>query len=107
MSCDTVIVESVVLPVRPGSEGSFEAAFATAELLITRAAGYVSHTLRRGIEHPSTYLLSVEWESVDAHEQGFRGNADYQEWKRLLHHFYEPAPLVFHYGAPVGQNPAR
>jgi len=101
MSLDSSIVESVVLPVRPGFEGAFEAAFATAERLISRADGYVSHTLRRGIEHSSTYLLSVVWESVDAHEQGFRGSEDYQEWTRLLHHFYEPLPQVFHYGADL------
>lgn len=97
-----MILESVVLPVRPGNEGEFEAAFAEAERLIRRAKGYVSHTLRRGVEHPSTYLLSVEWESVEAHEVGFRGSADYQEWKRLLHHFYEPVPQVSHYGPSVG-----
>ncbi|WP_430868160.1 antibiotic biosynthesis monooxygenase family protein [Demequina aurantiaca] len=101
MSPDSRIVESVVLPVRPGFEGSFEAAFATAEPLIMRADGYISHTLRRGIENPATYLLSVEWESVEAHEQGFRGSDDYREWTLLLHHFYEPLPQVLHYGAPM------
>jgi len=24
--------------------------------------------------------------------------AQYQEWKRLLHHFYDPFPTVPHYG---------
>jgi heme-degrading monooxygenase HmoA len=96
-----VFLECVVLPVRQGVEAEFEAAFAEAEPLIARQVGYVSHTLRRGVEHPSTYLLSVEWESVEAHEVGFRGSADYQEWKRLLHHFYEPVPIVLHYGPPM------
>jgi len=98
MSPDSTILESVVLLVREGFETEFEAAFHAAEPLITRAAGYHFHTLRRGIENPSTYLLSVEWESVDAHELGFRSSGDYQEWKRLLHHFYEPVPQVLHYG---------
>lgn len=93
-----MVLESVVLPVRAGSTDDFEAAFVLAEPLIRRADGYISHTLRRGIEHSATYLLSVEWESVEAHEVGFRGSTDYQEWKRLLHHFYEPVPRVLHYG---------
>ncbi|WP_062210695.1 antibiotic biosynthesis monooxygenase family protein [Demequina oxidasica] len=92
-----MILESVVLPIRPGSEEDFEAAFARAEPLIVCQAGYVAHSLRRGVEQPSTYLLSVEWETVEAHEVGFRGSADYQEWKRLLHHFYITLPQVFHY----------
>jgi heme-degrading monooxygenase HmoA len=96
-----VIVESVVLPVIPGRESEFEAAFAQAAPLIARQAGYGGHTLRRGLEHPSTYLLTVEWESVAAHEDEFRASADYQERKRLLHGFYEPFPTVLHYGEPL------
>ena len=97
-----MIVESVVLPVIPGREAEFEAAFATAAPLIARQPGYGGHTLRRGVERPSTYLLTVEWETVAHHEDGFRASADYQEWKRLLHHFYEPFPTVEHYGEPLG-----
>jgi heme-degrading monooxygenase HmoA len=42
-------------------------------------------------------LLLVEWESLEAHTQGFRGSAAYEEWRRLLHHFYEPFPVVEHF----------
>ncbi|GIG53981.1 antibiotic biosynthesis monooxygenase family protein [Demequina activiva] len=96
-----MIVESVVLPVMPGREADFEQAFAQAAPLIERQPGYGGHTLRRGIEHPSTYLLTVHWENVAAHEDGFRASSDYQQWKRLLHGFYEPFPTVLHYGAEV------
>ena len=92
------IVESVVLPVRSGLEDEFEAAFGEASAVIARQPGYLAHTLRRGVEHPSSYLLTVRWTSVDAHEIGFRGSEDYQEWKRLLHRFYDPFPTVLHYG---------
>ncbi|WP_234986530.1 antibiotic biosynthesis monooxygenase [Demequina sp. NBRC 110055] len=94
----TDIVESVVLPVRPGMEAEFESTFREASALISRQPGYLGHSLRRGVEHPSTYLLTVTWTDVDAHEVGFRGSADYQEWKRLLHCFYDPFPVVLHYG---------
>jgi heme-degrading monooxygenase HmoA len=43
------------------------------------------------------YLLLVGWDSVAAHEEGFRQSAGYQEWKRLLHHFYQPFPVVEHF----------
>ncbi|WNM24709.1 ASCH domain-containing protein [Demequina capsici] len=93
-----MIVESVVLPVKPGFEPGFERAFHAAEPLIARQPGYVSHSLRRGVEEESTYLLTVEWETVEDHEVGFRESPDYQEWKALLHPFYEPVPEVLHYG---------
>jgi len=34
-----------------------------------------------------------------AHTVGFRGSPQYQDWKRLLHHFYDPFPTVEHYEA--------
>ena len=98
---DAPFVEAVVLPVRPGMEAEFELAFASAQTILARAKGYRGHTLRRGVEHPSTYLLTVGWDTVEDHEQGFRGSADYAEWSTLLHRFYEPFPVVLHYGADL------
>ena len=92
-----MVTESVVLRVLPGREADYEAAFRIAEPLLARQAGHRSHSLKRGIEDPSTYLLTVEWDSVDDHERGFRGSVDYQEWRRLLHPFYVELPPVPHY----------
>jgi hypothetical protein len=38
---------------------------------------------------------------VEAHTVGFRQSAQYQQWRELLHHFYEPFPTVQHYGKPL------
>ncbi len=46
---------------------------------------------------PSTYLLLVQWHRLEDHTEGFRGSPDYQQWSRLLHHFYDPFPTVEHY----------
>jgi hypothetical protein len=29
--------------------------------------------------------------------EGFRGSPAYEEWRRLLHHFYDPPPVVEHF----------
>jgi heme-degrading monooxygenase HmoA len=42
-------------------------------------------------------VLLVRWETLEAHEIGFRKSPQYQEWKALLHHFYDPFPTVLHY----------
>ncbi len=59
--------------------------------------GFRSLTLSRRLERPSTYLLLVEWDSLEDHTVGSRGSQDYQQWRQLLHHFYEPFPVVEHY----------
>jgi heme-degrading monooxygenase HmoA/GNAT superfamily N-acetyltransferase len=92
-----MVVEHALLPVRPGREADFEAAFARARPIIASSPGFGRLTLARGVERPSTYLLLVEWDRLEDHTEGFRGSVAYQEWSRLLHHFYDPLPMVEHY----------
>ncbi|MBA3338771.1 MAG: antibiotic biosynthesis monooxygenase [Geodermatophilaceae bacterium] len=92
-----MILEQAVLAVKAGYEIEFEAAFVEAKLIIAAMPGFVGLTLSRCIETPSTYLLLVEWRKLEDHTQGFRGSSQYQEWRRLLHHFYEPFPTVEHF----------
>lgn len=95
-----MILEVAVLNVRPGEEPAFEAAFEQARPIIAAANGYLSHRLQRCVETRNRYILLVDWETLEDHTVGFRGSAAYQEWKRLLHRFYDPFPTVEHY-APV------
>ncbi len=92
-----MILEVAILNVRPGLQDAFEAAFAQASPIIASMPGYVSHQLQRGIESSSRYVLLVEWTTLEAHTIGFRGSPEYQRWKHLLHHFYDPFPTVEHY----------
>ena len=92
-----MILEVAVLDIKPGQELAFEGAFAKAQHIISAMPGYVSHQLQHCIEVPSRYILLVNWQTLEAHTQGFRGSAPYQEWKALLHHFYSPFPQVQHY----------
>jgi heme-degrading monooxygenase HmoA len=94
-----MIMEHAILPVRPGTEEEFECAFTSARTLISRQPGFQKLSLSRSIESPNLYLLLVEWDSVEAHAEGFRTSPAYDEWKRLLHHFYEPFPVVEHFTA--------
>ncbi|MEG4814795.1 antibiotic biosynthesis monooxygenase [Microcoleus sp. K5-D4] len=92
-----MILEAVVLNVKSGWEGDFEIAFREASSLISSIDGYLSHELHRCTEVQGKYLLLVRWENLEAHTIRFRNSAEYQEWKRMLHHFYDPFPIVEHF----------
>jgi heme-degrading monooxygenase HmoA len=92
-----MITEHALLAVKPGLEAEFEVAFAKARPIIASMPGYFELSLLRGIESESSYLLLVGWESVEHHEVGFRQSPQYQEWRALLHQFYEPMPVVEHF----------
>ena len=92
-----MILEIAPLQIRAGQAQGFEAAFAKAQLIIASMPGYLSHELQRCLDRPDHYVLLVRWETLAAHEVGFRQSPQYQQWKQLLHHFYEPFPTVLHY----------
>lgn len=98
-----MILEVAILDVKPGQTEAFEAAFREASTLIMTQRGCTGYNLQRCLENPSRYVLLVNWKTLEDHTVGFRQSADYQEWKRLLHHFYDPFPTVEHYEPIDGQ----
>lgn len=92
-----MILEVAMLHVKHGEEAAFEAAFREASSIIASMRGYRWHRLHRCLEAESKYLLTVEWERLEDHIEGFRRSPEYQEWRTLLHHFYDPFPVVEHY----------
>lgn len=96
-----MILEAALLQVRPGQSAAFEAAFREAQAIIASMPGYRAHELQRCFEREGQYLLLVRWDSIAAHEEGFRKSPEYQQWRKLLHHFYDPFPNVYHYETVV------
>ena len=92
-----MILEVAILNVITGQEKDFEKAFCKAQSIISSMDGYVSHQLKKCIENSSRYILLVNWLTIEAHTIGFRDSEQYQEWRSLLHHFYDPFPEVEHY----------
>ncbi|MBV8659931.1 MAG: antibiotic biosynthesis monooxygenase [Burkholderiales bacterium] len=99
----TPILEIAMLQVRAGQEAEFERAFAQASAIIASMGGYLGHTLQRCLEVQGRYALLVQWQTLEDHTVGFRQSAEYQAWRSLLHHFYEPMPTVEHFETiPLG-----
>jgi heme-degrading monooxygenase HmoA len=96
-----MILEVARLDVRPGETDAFEAAFREATAIISASPGFAGLELQRCVEHADRYVLLVRWARLEDHTVGFRQSPEYQRWKDLLHHFYDPFPTVEHYEAVV------
>ena len=92
-----MILEQAVLTLSPAGKPTFEGAFSQAAPIISAMPGFISLTLHRCIERTFRFLLLVQWERLEDHTEGFRGSPEYQQWRALLHHFYDPFPTVEHY----------
>jgi len=92
-----MILEVATLNIKKSLSAEFEVNFKKAEKIIASMKGYISHQLKKCIEQNDKYILLVNWETIEDHEIGFRKSEEYQEWRALLHHFYDPFPKVEHY----------
>jgi heme-degrading monooxygenase HmoA len=101
MNGGAMILEHAILSIMPGESAAFENAMREARSLISATPGFQKIEVRRCIESKDRYLLLVWWDTLEAHTEGFRKSERYEPWRKALHHFYEPFPLVEHYGEPI------
>jgi len=92
-----MILEAVILNVKNGQSENFENTFLEAKQYIAGSAGYISHTLHRCLETRNRYILQIKWQTLEDHTEGFRNSIAFEKWRDLLHHFYEPRPVVEHF----------
>lgn len=92
-----MILEVAILDVKPDMANKFETTFKVASSIIASIPGYISHELQRCLETTNRYILLVRWHKLEDRTVGFRQSPQYQEWRSLLHHFYDPFPTVEHY----------
>jgi heme-degrading monooxygenase HmoA len=92
-----MILEVAILHLIEGKEQEFEADFKKASQYISSIRGYIKHALKKCVEEKNKYILLVEWETLENHTIDFRESEQYLEWKKLLHHYYNPFPIVEHY----------
>jgi heme-degrading monooxygenase HmoA len=92
-----MILEVAILDVLPEKTADFEASFELSAKIISSMKGWLGHQLQQCLEVPNRYILLVKWETLEDHTIGFRQSPEYQTWKKNLHHYYSPFPIVEHY----------
>lgn len=96
-----MINEFAYLTVKAGQTKEFEAAFDKAKHIISQMPGFVSLNLYRRHDGVGCYLLHVVWQDIESHKDGFRKSPEYEQWRALLHHFYDPFPTVEYFDTVV------
>lgn len=76
---------------------AFEAAYGEAREVLVSTPGCRSVRMTRGVESPQRFTLLVEWDSVDAHEENFRGTDRFVQWRGAIGSFFASPPQVEHF----------
>jgi heme-degrading monooxygenase HmoA len=93
---NNMVLEVALIDVTPGQEDAFAAAYLEARQQIERAGGSRSIRMTRGIETPDRFVLLVEWDSVEAHDQ-FRASEGFTIWRGLIGPHFANPPRVEHF----------
>lgn len=92
-----MIIEHVHLNIKPNQSQNFEQAFQQAKDVIAPMHGLNSVQLIKHVDDEQRYVMIIVWDTLEDHVEGFRKSEAYQEWRALLHHFYDPRPKLEYY----------
>jgi heme-degrading monooxygenase HmoA len=92
-----MVLEVADIHVTAGSAAAFRDAYLGARQVLTSTPGCRSVRMTHGIESPDRFVLLVEWESVEAHEQNFRATERFTQWRAAIGPYFAGPPLVEHF----------
>lgn len=94
-----MVTEIAVFQAVPGKEEAFAQGILQGIQVVKRDGGCRSVSANRCIEDPGRFVLMVQWESLEAHTEGFRKSAQFAEWRSHITGLFLDTPVVFHYEA--------
>lgn len=84
-----MVLEYIRYAVPPERSEEFEAAYRQAQGPLQASEHCLGWQLARGIEEPENYILRIEWDSVEGHEQGFRRAPEWRDFFAAVKPFFE------------------
>lgn len=92
-----MVLEVAEIRVLSGSEQDFETAYRGVRAVLTSTPGCRSARMTHCIESPTRFVLLVEWDSVEAHDQNFRASERFGTWRAAIGPFFAGPPVVEHF----------
>lgn len=86
---------------------AFLAAYQEASAFLDRSEHCLGYELARGLEEPENWILRIEWDSLEGHEQGFRKSADFRKFFVLVRPFFDAIEEMKHYEVSTVSRAAR
>ena len=91
-----MVKEHVMISITPGQEQTFEQRMVKGSALLLSADGAMGVELLRGIEHPSTFVLMIEWDNIDSHT-AFTTTEDFAAFRELVGPLFGAKPEMQHF----------
>ncbi|HVT08467.1 MAG TPA: antibiotic biosynthesis monooxygenase [Polyangia bacterium] len=95
-------VEIVLLKAKSGDAERLREGLRAGRAVIASAAGSRGSVFYQGVESPESFLLHIEWDTLEAHTVGFRQGPLFPQWRSHFQAFLESPPNMSHYQPIAG-----
>ena len=93
-----MVLEIADIRIQAGQNAAFEEAIQRGlQTVVAKAQGYQGHAVHRCVESTDRYVLQIRWESVEAHNVGFRQSELFTQWRAIVGPFFAGPPNVEHF----------
>ena len=98
-----MVIECIRYRVDVARSEAFEGAYAEGGRSLTASSHCLAYEVGRGVEDPDSYIVRIEWDSVEGHEQGFRTSPEFADFFAAVKPFFDDIQEMRHYDAIDGQ----
>lgn len=99
-----MIVEYIRYKIPPAEAARFEQDYVEAALSLDASAHCLGYELACCLDEPGSYILRIEWDSVEGHMQGFRGSAEFRAFFAAIKPYVEMIEEMRHYRTTTVQR---
>jgi heme-degrading monooxygenase HmoA len=97
-----MITEIALLTAKPGLRDQVREGLRVARRVIARAPGYVDSVFFEGVKEPDSFVLRIEWTTLEAYTESFRQSELLSEWRSHFYHLLAEPPKVMPYETIAG-----
>jgi len=92
-----VVVEYIRYTVPAAMAEGFVEAYRKAGEVLDADPRCLAYEVARGMEQPEHFVVRIEWDSVEGHEQGFRASPRFGEFFTAVQPFFADIDEMKHY----------
>ena len=92
-----MIVEYIRYTIPADRAAAFERDYAEASVPLAASPHCEGFELSRCVEAPDSYILRIEWDSVEGHMQGFRNSTEFRQFFQSIRPYVGDIAEMRHY----------
>ena len=92
-----MVLEYIRFSIPEERRADLQRAYAEASTVLDDSEHRLRYEVSRGVEKPANYVVRIEWDSIEGHEQGFRKSPGFRTFFASVRPFFDGIEQMRHY----------